>query len=106
MSSNQVIGVDCNHLFICVFTLVYSYAKLISATDRHRESTDHPIKFISRRHPNMLKFKIKPGLDSGGVDGQTKKFSSFLFHPFLPLAISVQQTLFLQPSVVNIHSRG
>ncbi|KAM7266619.1 hypothetical protein ACFE04_004516 [Oxalis oulophora] len=80
--------------------------KLISATDRHRQSTDHPIKFISRRHPNMLKFKIKPGPDSGGVDGRTKKFSSFLFHPFLPLAISVQQTLFLQPSVVNIHFRG
>ncbi|KAL6519245.1 acid phosphatase det1 [Orobanche gracilis] len=33
---------------------------LISAMDRHRQSTDHPIKFISRRQPNILKFKIKP----------------------------------------------
>ncbi|KAF2315861.1 hypothetical protein GH714_040550 [Hevea brasiliensis] len=35
--------------------------KLISAADRHRPSTDHPIKFISRRQPCTLKFKIKPG---------------------------------------------
>ncbi|KHN34152.1 Light-mediated development protein DET1 [Glycine soja] len=35
--------------------------KLISATDRHRQSTDHPIKFILRRYPYSLKFKIKPG---------------------------------------------
>ncbi|XP_059634555.1 light-mediated development protein DET1 isoform X2 [Cornus florida] len=80
--------------------------KLISATDRHRQSTDHPIKFILRRKPYSLKFKIKPGPEAGSIDGRTKKISSFLFHPILPLALSVQQTLFLQPSVVNIHFRG
>ncbi|KDO77073.1 hypothetical protein CISIN_1g009458mg [Citrus sinensis] len=79
--------------------------KLISATDRHRQSTDHPIKFISRRPPYTLKFKIKPGPEAGTIDGRTKRISSFLFHPFLPLALSIQQTLFLQPSVVNIHFR-
>ncbi|KAL9265388.1 Light-mediated development protein DET1-like protein [Drosera capensis] len=82
--------------------------KLISATDRHRQSTDHPIKFISRRQPKVPKFKIKPGMSSpeeGSGDGRTKKISSFLFHPILPLVISVQQTLFLQQSVVNIHFR-
>ncbi|KAG8373883.1 hypothetical protein BUALT_Bualt11G0071600 [Buddleja alternifolia] len=79
--------------------------KLISATDRHRQSTDHPIKFISRRPPNILKFKIKPGPQGGSADTGAKKISSFLFHPILPLAISVQQTLFLQPAVVNIHFR-
>ncbi|KAK9267101.1 hypothetical protein L1049_009519 [Liquidambar formosana] len=79
--------------------------KLISATDRHRPSTDHPIKFILRRQPYSLKFKIKPGPEGGSTDGRTKKISSFLFHPILPLAISVQQTLFLQASVVNIHFR-
>ncbi|XP_027068258.1 light-mediated development protein DET1-like [Coffea arabica] len=79
--------------------------KLISATDRHRQSTDHPIKFISRRQPNILKFKIKPGPEAGNTDTRSKKISSFLFHPFLPLALSVQQTLFLQPAVVNIHFR-
>ncbi|XP_043688019.1 light-mediated development protein DET1-like [Telopea speciosissima] len=77
--------------------------KLISATDRHRQFTDHPIKFISRRHPNSLMFKIKPGPEAGGADGRAKKIS-FLFHPILPLALSIQQT-YLQPSVVNIHFR-
>ncbi|KAJ6383225.1 hypothetical protein OIU76_000011 [Salix suchowensis] len=47
--------------------------KLISATDRHRPSTDHPIKFISRRQPHTLKFKIKPGPEAGSLDGRTKK---------------------------------
>ncbi|GMG99237.1 hypothetical protein Nepgr_001077 [Nepenthes gracilis] len=79
--------------------------KLISATDRHRQSTDHPIKFILRRQPKILKFKIKPGPERGSGIGGAKKISSFLFHPILPLAISVQQTSFLQQSVVNIHFR-
>ncbi|XP_021282131.1 light-mediated development protein DET1 isoform X3 [Herrania umbratica] len=79
--------------------------KLISATDRHRQVTDHPIRFISRRQPNNLKFKIKPGPEFGSADGRSKKISYFLFHPFLPLALSIQQTLFLPPSVVNIHFR-
>ncbi|XP_077233309.1 light-mediated development protein 1 / deetiolated1 (DET1) isoform X2 [Tasmannia lanceolata] len=78
--------------------------KLISATERHRQSTEHPIKFISRRHPNSLKFKIKPGPEAGGADNRPKKISSFLFHPILPLALSIQQTL-MPPSVVNIHFR-
>ncbi|KAM7491055.1 hypothetical protein LguiA_033976 [Lonicera macranthoides] len=43
-----------------------SFSQLISATDRHRQSTDHPIKFISRRQPNSLKFKIKPGTPGVG----------------------------------------
>ncbi|XP_058778361.1 light-mediated development protein DET1 isoform X2 [Vicia villosa] len=79
--------------------------KLISATDRHRQSTDHPIKFILRNSPHTLKFKIKPGPEAGSMDGRAKKISSFLFHPFLPFALSIQQTMFLQPSVVNIHFR-
>jgi de-etiolated-1 len=79
--------------------------KLISSTDRHRQSTDRPIKFISRRQPNCLKFKIKPGPETGNTDGRTKRICSFLFHPNLPLALSVQQTIFLHPNVVNIHFR-
>ncbi|XP_044509672.1 light-mediated development protein DET1 isoform X2 [Mangifera indica] len=79
--------------------------KLISSTDRHRQSTDHPIKFISRRQPHTLKFKIKPGPEAGTIDTRTKRYSSFLFHPFLPLALSIQHNWFLQPSYVNIHFR-
>jgi de-etiolated-1 len=79
--------------------------KLISAIDRHRHSTEHPIKFISLRQPNVVKFKIKPGVEGGGSDGgRPKKVSSFLFHPYLPLILSVQQT-YMQPTVVNLHFR-
>nr|GME08749.1 light-mediated development protein DET1 isoform X1 [Ipomoea batatas] len=82
--------------------------KLISAADRHRQSTDHPIKFISRRQQvnNNPKFKIKAGPEAGNSDGRAKKISSFLFHPIFPLALSIQQTLFLQQAVVNIHFRA
>ncbi|KAJ8749729.1 hypothetical protein K2173_012280 [Erythroxylum novogranatense] len=79
--------------------------KLISASDRHKPSTDHPIKFISRRQPYILKFKIKPGPETGNLDSRARKFSSFLFHPFLPLVVSIQHALYLQPSM-NIHFRG
>lgn len=47
-------------MFFSVF--FYLLLQLISATDRHRQSTDHPIKFIMRRQPCSLKFKIKPGI--------------------------------------------
>ncbi|XP_039057197.1 light-mediated development protein DET1-like [Hibiscus syriacus] len=80
--------------------------KLISATDRPRQLTDHPIRFISRRQPNIHKFKIKTGPEFGSADGRSKKYSHFLFHPFLPLALSfIQPSLFLPPSAVNIHFR-
>ncbi|CAL4976200.1 unnamed protein product [Urochloa decumbens] len=78
--------------------------KLISAIDRHRHCTEHPIKFISVRSPNVVRFKIKPGSDSGASDSRAKRISSFLFHPFFPLALSIQQT-YMQPTVVNIHFR-
>ncbi|XP_057817653.1 light-mediated development protein DET1 isoform X1 [Cryptomeria japonica] len=81
--------------------------KLISATDRHRPCMEHPIKFISKRCPNSLKFKINPGLEVGGSDGRAKRVVSFLFHPVFPFALSIQQSI-TQPSVitvVNIHLR-
>ncbi|MBA0815012.1 hypothetical protein Gohar_020790 [Gossypium harknessii] len=82
------------------------FLQLISATDRPRQSTDHPIRFISRRQPNILKFKIKTGPEFGGADGRSKKYSHFLFHPAWPLALSfIQPSLFLPPSAVNIHFR-
>ncbi|KAI7747095.1 hypothetical protein M8C21_011886 [Ambrosia artemisiifolia] len=92
---------NCQFIYKCYIICL----QLISAADRHRQSTDHPIKFILRRPPHTLKFKIKPGPEAGITDCRTKRISSFLFHPILPLALSVQQTLFLQPAVVNIHFR-
>ncbi|KAJ7564160.1 hypothetical protein O6H91_02G005500 [Diphasiastrum complanatum] len=78
--------------------------KLISATERHKPCMENPIKFLSRRRPNSLKFKINPGLELGSNDGRVKKVASFLFHPTLPFVISIQQS-FMQPSVVNFHYR-
>lgn len=78
--------------------------KLISSTDRHRQSTDHPIKFIARRQPKFPKFKIKPGPEAGNGDARAKRISSFVFHPYLPLVLSIQQTMFSQ-TWVNIHFR-
>ncbi|KAF7022442.1 hypothetical protein CFC21_035195 [Triticum aestivum] len=80
-----------------------SPSQLFSAIDRHRHCTEHPIKFISVRQPNVVKFKIKPGSDSGASDSRGKRISS-LFHPFFPLALSIQQTN-MQPTVVNVHFR-
>lgn len=34
--------------------------KLIAASDRHKPWSEHPIKFMSRRRPNVLKFKLQP----------------------------------------------
>jgi hypothetical protein len=64
---------------------------------------EHPIKFISRRRPNTLKFKINPGLETGANDGHAK-LVAFLFHPIFPFVISVQQSL-LQATIVNFHFR-
>lgn len=48
---------------------------------------------------------LQLGPEAGSTDGRTKKISSFLFHPFFPLALSIQHSLSPQPSVVNIHFR-
>ncbi|GBG74929.1 hypothetical protein CBR_g19443 [Chara braunii] len=81
--------------------------KLISATDRHKPCMDYPIKFISRRRPNSLpKFKIFPGIEHGSsaYDIRAKRVASYVFHPYLPFAISIQQS-YLQPPIVNFHFR-
>lgn len=44
-----------------VSTVCCCYRQLISAIDRHKPCMEHPIKFLSRRRPNCLKFKLSPG---------------------------------------------
>ncbi|OAE26443.1 hypothetical protein AXG93_815s1040 [Marchantia polymorpha subsp. ruderalis] len=79
--------------------------KLISAMERHKPCMEHPIKFISRRKPNSLKFKINPGSENGAHDGsRSKRVASFVFHPIFPFAITIQQS-YMQPSVINFHFR-
>eukprot|EP00249_Psilotum_nudum_P024049 c29072_g2_i1 orf=417-3116(-) len=77
--------------------------KLISATDRHRPCMEHPIKFISKRKPNSLKFKINPGFEHGSGDVPVNRVS-FVFHPFFPFAMSVQQSI-MQSPFINLHFR-
>lgn len=52
-------GFFCNFLQ-CDNEMLF-VVQLISSTDRHKPCMEHPIKFISRRRPNTLKFKINPG---------------------------------------------
>jgi hypothetical protein len=59
------------------------------------------IIFTSDYH---ILFFYSVGLDSGASDSRAKRISSFLFHPFFPLVLSIQQT-YMQPTVVNIHFR-
>jgi len=57
--------------------------------------------FTSHYH---ILFFYSVGSDSGASDSRAKRISSFFFHPFFPLALSIQQT-YMQPTVVNIHFR-
>ncbi|KAG7028693.1 Light-mediated development protein DET1, partial [Cucurbita argyrosperma subsp. argyrosperma] len=54
---------------------------------------------------SLFRYDEKVSPEGGITDGRTKGVSSFLFHPFLPLVLSIQQTTYLLPSVVNIHFR-
>jgi len=81
---------------------LFSYDdKIISSTERPKPCVDYPIKFYSRTD-GQIQFKINPGLPD--KSDRTKKFATYIVHPFQPFIISVQHTLF-QPSVVNFHYR-
>jgi len=81
---------------------LFSYdEKFISAADRLRPCAEYPIKFYSRRS-GALKFKLSPGIPNRC--NRSKRFASYVFHPFLPFIISVQHALF-QPCIVNFHFR-
>ncbi|CAM8980586.1 unnamed protein product [Rhodiola kirilowii] len=69
------------------------------------QNSSEELYLLFERYCDYFHATSRNGSEAENVDARTKKVSSFLFHPFLPLALSVQQTLFLQPSVVNIHFR-
>ena len=62
-------------------------------------------------HKNVMVFAVmlfvgfELGPIEGNSDSRTKKILSFLFHPFLPFALSIQQNVYLQPLAVNVHFR-
>lgn len=81
---------------------LYNYdEKVISSTERPKQCADHPIKFYSRSD-DQVQFKITPGLPD--KQDRSKKYASYIFHPFQPFIISVQHVLF-QPPIVNFHFR-
>ncbi|KAI8894494.1 De-etiolated protein 1 Det1-domain-containing protein [Globomyces pollinis-pini] len=78
--------------------------KGIGIADRTRICPDFPCKFRSRK-TSKVKFK----LDSNPTPNSTchrsqRKFVSYVFHPFDPFVLSIQQSP-SNPSVVNIHTR-
>lgn len=81
---------------------LYNYdEKVISSTERPKQCADHPIKFYSR-YDDQVQFRITPGLPD--KQDRSKKYASYIFHPYQPFIISVQHVLFQSP-IVNFHFR-
>ncbi|KAI9355962.1 De-etiolated protein 1 Det1-domain-containing protein [Zopfochytrium polystomum] len=84
--------------------------KVINNSDRGRLFGELPVKFWSRR-TNQIKFKLDPNPMSQSeapppwLSRANRRYVGFIFHPFLPFAISVM-VIPPQPStVVNFHVR-
>lgn len=87
---------------------LFSYDdKWISVLERPKACSDYPVKFFSR-DSGLLRFRIHAGLETRNRDIQPsnggRRLVAFTFHPFDPLAISVQRTN--SDYVVNIHLRN
>ena len=86
---------------------LFSYDdKWISVMERPKACSDHPIRFFAR-DSGLLRFRIHAGLDAkreGLPSSGARRLVAFTFHPFDPLAISVQRTN--SDYVVNIHLRN
>jgi len=76
--------------------------KAISGVDRPKPCFDQPVKFHSRR-TGQLKFKLSTG-PARFERSSSKRFASYVFHPVLPFAISMQHAGSASP-VVNFHFR-
>lgn len=89
---------------------LYSYdEKCVSHTDRLKNCTDFPAKFYSRVSGKMT-FTVQPGRPNTVATGtrRDRKLASFVFHPYLPVVISVQHMIDGSggtASLANIHIR-
>ncbi len=81
--------------------------KHVSAVIRPRAAPEHPLKFVLRRRPDRVAFKLlPPPKEPVVVNGRVmRRVVLQLFHPVEPLVISVLQT-FMRPTVLNIYYRG
>lgn len=87
---------------------LFSYDdKWISVLERPKACSDHPIRFFAR-DSGLLRFRIHAGLEAKSrynlPPNGGRRLVAFTFHPFDPLAISVQRTN--SDYVVNIHLRN
>jgi de-etiolated-1 len=84
---------------------LFSYDdKLVSVSERPKPCADVPIKFYARAS-GALRFKLHPPVPPrlpAGAIGRNKRWATYVFHPTLPLALSVQQSQLLPPTV-NVH---
>ena len=62
------------------------------------------LSFLTTSDTECLVDYLLLGVEAGASDRRVKRVASYVFHPFLPFAISVQQA-FMQPNVVNFYFR-
>ncbi len=88
---------------------LFSYDdKIVSQLDRLKHSSDLPVKFYNRHHGGIA-FRLQVGDETlFRSTPRANKLTSFVFHPYLPFAITVLHAI--QPrvapaSVMNFHFR-
>jgi len=82
---------------------LFSYDdKWVSVMERPKACGDHPIRFYCR-NTGLLKYKIYAGVHGRSLPPTARRLVAFTFHPFYPLAISVQRNN--TDYIVNFHLR-
>eukprot|EP01132_Coremiostelium_polycephalum_P007974 gene7974-9808_t len=85
---------------------LFSYdEKIISSTERPKPLVDYPIKFYSRVS-GEVKFKLNTGGPQDKNDRQSKKYATYIFHPYYPFIISLQHSSNASPLLVNFHYKS
>eukprot|EP01133_Synstelium_polycarpum_P017954 gene17954-21420_t len=81
---------------------LFSYdEKIISSTERPKPLVDYPIKFYSRVS-GEVKFKLNTGTQDKN-DRQSKKYATYIFHPYCPFIISLQHSSTTTSVIANFH---
>mmetsp|Transcript_13120 Transcript_13120/g.47857 ORF Transcript_13120/g.47857 Transcript_13120/m.47857 type:complete len:583 (+) Transcript_13120:176-1924(+) len=86
---------------------LFSYdEKAISALtcERPKQSGENAVKFFSAKHPRRVLFRIDGDKNKQVVDTRSRRLVSYIFHPYLPLIISIHQP-FMQAPVIHFHFR-
>ncbi len=83
----------------------------VSALEKPRAAADAPVRFFSR-HTDRLSFALDTALPPGVPDAaaqaaaamgfRPRRYSSFIFHPSLPLVISGQHSV-VRAALYNVH---